>query len=64
MTVKRISPAAARSRMLADDATLICAYESREDCLKYRIEGSISLAEFMERLPSFPETREFIFYCA
>ena len=64
MAVERISPEVARRRIQADDATLVCAYDSDEKFQKNRLEGAISLDEFRDRLPNLPKTRELIFYCA
>ncbi len=64
MPVERIPPEETRRRVQADDATLVCAYDSDEKFQKNRLEGGLSLAEFKERLPNLPKTRELIFYCA
>ena len=64
MAVEKISPEVTRRRVQADDATLVCAYDSDEKFQKNRLEGAISLDEFRDRLPNLPKTRELIFYCA
>ena len=60
----RISPGAARSKVLKGEAILICAYEDPVAYSAMRLEGAISLGEFRERAPFLDKGREIIFYCA
>ncbi len=64
MNVPRTTPAAARERVQAGTALLVCAYESEELFKRNRLDGAISLAEFTARLPSLGKGAEIVFYCA
>ncbi|RJP17766.1 MAG: ArsR family transcriptional regulator [Deltaproteobacteria bacterium] len=60
----RVLPEDARPRVLKGEAILVCAYD---DPLKFgsmRLDGALSLQEFIARVPSLDKGREIIFYCA
>jgi hypothetical protein len=59
-----VSPQEARRKADDGEALLVCAYDSDEKYRQMPLEGSISLAEFQDRLPEIPQGRELIFYCA
>jgi rhodanese-related sulfurtransferase len=60
---ERIPASEARQHVRAG-ALLVCAYDDEEKCRQNRLEGSISLDEFKQRVESLPKERELIFYCA
>ncbi|MBI5905161.1 MAG: ArsR family transcriptional regulator [Deltaproteobacteria bacterium] len=60
----RVSPEATRSKVLKDEAILVCAYEDPAKYSALRLEGAISFGEFRERAPFLDKGREIIFYCA
>ena len=62
--VKRIEPDAARRRMDAGAAILVCAYESDEKFQSMHLEGAESLNSLRARLPDISKEQEIIFYCA
>lgn len=61
--VTRISVQDARQAVTSGRAMLVCAYEQDEKCSQIALEGSISLSQFQERLPSLPKDQEVIFFC-
>jgi uncharacterized protein (TIGR02284 family) len=62
--VDRISPEGAREHLRAGGALFVCAYDSREKCEQYRLEGAIPLEELEARAGSLPKNQDIIFYCA
>lgn len=62
--VSRISVQDARHAVTSRNALLVCAYEQEEKCNQVALEGSISLTQFQQRLPSLPKEQELIFFCA
>jgi hypothetical protein len=62
--VSRISVQEAREEVTSGRAMLVCAYEEEEKCNQVALEGSISLTQFQQRLPSLPREQEIIFFCA
>lgn len=62
--VSRISVQEAREEVTSGRAMLVCAYEEAEKCNQVALEGSISLTQFQQRLPSLPREQEIIFFCA
>ena len=61
--VTRISPEEAKSRVITGEALLVCAYDSEEKFSRNHLEGAISQAEFLSRLPGVSKDTELIFYC-
>ena len=64
MNVPRITPTAAREKVLAGKSLLVCAYESEELFDRNRLEGAISLGDFTSRLSALDKSQEIVFYCA
>ncbi len=62
--VVRVSPEEARPRVQRGEALLVCAYENPLTYQSMRLEGSISLQDFREMVPSLDRETEIIFYCA
>jgi hypothetical protein len=62
--VSRISVQEARQEVNSGRALLVCAYEQEEKCNQVALEGSLSLSQFQQRLPSMPKDQELIFFCA
>ena len=62
--VSRISVQEARQEVSSGQALLVCAYEQEEKCNQVALEGSLSLSQFQQRLPSLPKEQELIFFCA
>ena len=62
--VSRISVEDARQEVTSGKAMLVCAYEQEEKCNQVALEGSLSLSQFQQRLPSLPKEQEVIFFCA
>ncbi|MGH7391712.1 MAG: rhodanese-like domain-containing protein [Candidatus Rokuibacteriota bacterium] len=62
--VERIDVAAARQKVTAGQALLVCGYEDDAKCRKGRLEGSMPFARFEALVPSLPKSQEIIFYCA
>jgi len=62
--ISRISVEEARQEVTSGRAMLVCAYEQEEKCNQVALEGSISLTQFQQRLPSLPREQEVIFFCA
>lgn len=58
---ERLSPEAVRAKVMAGDATLVCAYEDEEKCAAVRLTGSITLDELSEE-PT--EAGQLVFYCS
>ena len=58
----RISPEAAREKVLLHEAILVCAYAEEEKFRKMHLEGAISLNEFKNSASSLPKEQEIIFY--
>jgi hypothetical protein len=62
--VERISPEEARPRVQSGQALLVCAYDDDAKCASIRLEGSTTVRELRQRLPSLPRDQESITYCA
>ncbi len=62
--VLRVAPREARGAVASGRALLACAYDSDEKFRAMRLEGAISYAELMSRLPSLGKDQEIICYCA
>ena len=62
--VERISAAQARQLVQRGQALLVCAYDDDARCGQLRLEGAITLSELRRELPSPPEDKEIILYCA
>ena len=64
MTAPRISPSETRKRLRAQPpALLVCAYDDEAKCASMKIEGSLNLREFADRLAALRKDQEIIFYC-
>jgi hypothetical protein len=64
MDVQRISVGDARSKVQANRALLVCAYEDEAKCRMVNLEGSIPLTSLRSRAASLPKDQEIIFFCA
>jgi hypothetical protein len=62
--VSRISVQEARQEVTSGRALLVCAYEQEEKCNQVALDGSVSLTQFEQRLPSLSREQELIFFCA
>jgi hypothetical protein len=62
--VSRIGVQEAHREVTSGRAVLVCAYEQDEKCNQVALDGSISLTQFQQRLPSLPKEQEVIFFCA
>ncbi len=60
----RIDAEEVYAKVKAENALLVCAYESDEKYEKYKLDGSIPFSKFKAMLPSLPKTQEIIFFCA
>lgn len=60
--IERISAQQAHTKIKANQALLVCAYEDEAKCQKLNLEGSISFASLQSRTASLPKTQEIIFY--
>jgi hypothetical protein len=60
--IERISPHQAHTKVKANQALLICAYEDEAKCRMLNLEGSISFTSFKSRVRSLPKSQEIIFY--
>ena len=58
----RIEVEEARQHVASGQAVLVCAYEDAGKCSQ--VEGSISLTEFRDRLPTLSKNQEILFICA
>ena len=61
---KGIDPTQAREKVLAGEATLVCAYEDEEKCGKILLDGSITMRQLKAGLAKRNKDEELIFYCA
>jgi len=61
--VVRVPPRETYNKIKADQALLVCGYESDARFEKYRLEGAISFNDFKARFPSLPVEQEVVFYC-
>ncbi|WP_305044370.1 rhodanese-like domain-containing protein [Geoalkalibacter sp.] len=64
MSVPRISPEEARSKVQSGEALLICAYGDAEKFQRMHLEGAVSRQDFETRLTGLAKDTELIFYCA
>ncbi len=60
----RIDCEEARAKVQANEALLVCAYDSDKEFNKNHLDGAISFAVFREMVPSLAKDKEIIFYCA
>jgi hypothetical protein len=64
MDIQRIGVEAARQKVQANQALLVCAYQDDAKCRMVNLEGSIPLTSFQSRAASLPKNQEVIFFCA
>ncbi len=62
--VKRVSAEEAHEKVESGRALLVCAYEDEQKCSSMKLEGALTLNEFLSRLSSISKDQEIIFYCA
>jgi hypothetical protein len=62
MHANRITAQDTRTKVVAGQAMLVCAYEDPEKCRRYNLEGSLNFQELWQRRPG--KHQEIIFYCA
>ena len=62
--VIRIDVQETSGKVAADQALLVCAYDSDDKFAQYHLEGGISLAELREKSDGLSMDQEIIFYCA
>jgi len=60
--IKRITPEAARLKVLSGKAMLVCAYASHEKFLKYHLEGAIPFSDLQSKEKNLSRNQEVIFY--
>ena len=61
-TAKRISAAAARSRINAGLSLLVCIYDDEKFARQAHLEGAIPMSRFLEMKPELPKDADIIFY--
>ena len=61
--IERISVEEARSKVLAGEAFLVCAYNDKR-CEGLLLESALTRREFEQKLPSIPKEQEIIIYCS
>ena len=61
--VLRIGPLEARRKVAADDALLVCAYESDTEFNHLQLERAVSFHAFKKLLAGLSPDKEIIFYC-
>ena len=59
---ERISATEVREKLKAGKALLVCAYEDDAKFKMMRLQGAISLNEFVAKLPFLSKDQEIIFY--
>ena len=62
-SIERISVEETRSKVLAGEAFLVCAYNDKR-CQGILLEGALTRREFEEKLPNLSEEQEIIIYCS
>jgi len=60
----RISPQQARQKLITGHALLVCAYDDADKFKNNHLEGAMSFAALLSKLPSLSKAQEIIFYCA
>jgi rhodanese-related sulfurtransferase len=60
----RVSPEEIYPKVKSGASLLVCAYDSKETCRSMRLEGSINLSEFKDRVSQLPKDQDIVFYCA
>ena len=63
-SIERISVEEAHTKVAANRALLVCAYEDEAKCRMLNLDGSISLTRFQSMAASLPKSQEIIFFCA
>ena len=62
--IERINVVEAHTKVAANEALLVCAYEDEAKCRVLNLDGSISLTSFQSKAASLPKSQEIIFFCA
>ena len=62
--IERISVEEAHTKVKANRALLVCAYEDEAKCRMVNLDGSVSLTSFQSQAASLPKSQEIIFFCA
>lgn len=60
--IERISAQQAHTKVMSNQALLVCAYEDDAKCKILNLEGSMSFTSFKSRVQSLPKSQEIIFY--
>ena len=60
--IERISAEEARSKVLAGEALLVCAYGDKK-CASRLLEGALLRSAFERRLSSLSKSQMIVFYC-
>ena len=60
--IPRVSPEETKWNMTENSALLVCAYDSEARFDKMRLEGALSLEQFIQKTPSLAKEQEIIFY--
>jgi hypothetical protein len=60
----RVSVREAREKALANEASIVCAYDDESKCRRMLFEGALTLRELEAMLPSLPRNHTIYFYCA
>ena len=64
MSIRRVSPQAARKSSRSGEAYLVCAYDNEAKCREMLVEGAVSWPRLSERLAQLQPSRAIILYCA
>lgn len=62
--IPRIDVEAARTRVQAGQALLVCAYDDEQKCRSMLLEDAITLGELEARRGDLPPQQDIILYCA
>lgn len=61
--VVRMRAEQVRSKVVAGEALLVCAYGAEDKFLANHLEGAIPLADFKQQLSGLDKETEIVFYC-
>lgn len=59
---QRITPEEVHEKVKLGKTLLVCAYEDEAKFKKMKLEGAISLSEFISQLPELANDQEIVFY--
>lgn len=61
---RSIDPQTARDKVRSREAILVCAYDDEDKCRELRLDGALTLTQFLHTLDDRDRRDEIIFYCA